>query len=376
MNILFYYLGSLSPETGGVARVNNILAKAFIKGGSSCYALASRDGDNYFTKGFYFPKYCSTIQQKQTYLSSICNEYKINLIIFSNPLSNQCVRILSAIKGEIPIIGHLHNSPKAEFSIVHPLKKYKFSRFAIFKNVAFYIKRINNRKEIAELAEIVSKIVILSPSYYKELLEISPAFETKIVSIPNPFIPKDYTYNVLNKKKQVLYVGRIEELQKRISSLLRIWKEVAELAPDWDLKIVGGGPQLQYWKNVAKKMGLVSYSFEGFQNPDKYYQESQIFLMTSSFEGFPMTLVEAMQFGCVPVAFNSFGALGDILSDGSNGLVIPAFNEKHYKKSVINLINDKQFLSNMSQNAVASTHQYEVDTLYPIWKKLIEEVVK
>ena len=48
---------------------------------------------------------------------------------------------------------------------------------------------------------------------------------------------------------------------------------------------------------------------KGQKNPEPYYNEASIFMMTSSFEGWGLTLTEAQQYGCVPLAFHSFASL-------------------------------------------------------------------
>ena len=59
------------------------------------------------------------------------------------------------------------------------------------------------------------------------------------------------------------------------------------------------------------------------KNPEPYYNEASIFMMTSSFEGWGLTLTEAQQYGCVPLAFRSFASLTDIITDKVNGFAIP-----------------------------------------------------
>lgn len=60
--------------------------------------------------------------------------------------------------------------------------------------------------------------------------------------------------------------------------------------------------------------------------------------MTSNFEGFPMVLTEAMQFGCVPVAFNSFEAIADIIIPEKTGELVTPFSIKEYKEKLSLLI--------------------------------------
>jgi glycosyltransferase involved in cell wall biosynthesis len=65
-------------------------------------------------------------------------------------------------------------------------------------------------------------------------------------------------------------------------------------------------------------MGLKRVNFEGYRNPQPFYKRASIFVMTSANEGFPMTLIEAQQNGCVPVVMNSFSALREIIQNNIN----------------------------------------------------------
>lgn len=56
--------------------------------------------------------------------------------------------------------------------------------------------------------------------------------------------------------------------------------------------------------------------FTGWQDPESFYRDASILCLTSDFEGWGMVLTEAMTFGAVPVAFNSYAAITDIIDDG------------------------------------------------------------
>lgn len=109
---------------------------------------------------------------------------------------------------------------------------------------------------------------------------------------------------------------------------MRIWEKVEKACPGWHLDIVGDGPDAELLKDSAQKLGLSRIVFHGFQNPGPYYSRASIFCMTSTFEGFGLVLVEAMQHGCVPIAFDSYPAVRDIISHGENGILIPPFRKK------------------------------------------------
>ena len=135
---------------------------------------------------------------------------------------------------------------------------------------------------------------------------------------------------------------------------------------------MGGGPDQSMYEQMVIDMQLNRVTFYGFQNPEGYYKKSEIFCMTSNYEGFGMVLVEAMQYGCVPFAFNSFASLTDVIDDGENGIIIPTFDEDEYAERIVKFANmsDAQQLT-FRRNAVEKSKTFSVEN---IGKKWIEKI--
>lgn len=135
------------------------------------------------------------------------------------------------------------------------------------------------------------------------------------------------------KEKMVLFVGRISQ-EKGVDKILEVWSGICheEKYKEWQLVIIGDGEKREQLEKYAIDMKLINYSFEGFQKPDGYYDKAKIFCMASSFEGFGLVLVEAMSYGVVPMAFNSFPNCSDIIDDNKNGILITPFSINEYRK--------------------------------------------
>ncbi len=95
--------------------------------------------------------------------------------------------------------------------------------------------------------------------------------------------------------------------------------------------------------------------------------------MTSIFEGFPMCLTEAMQFGCVPIAFDSFSAVYDIIKPGETGELVKSFDKKEYVGKLIHLIDDETYRKKLSKNAFQYVKRYDIANILPKWIELIEK---
>lgn len=180
-----------------------------------------------------------------------------------------------------------------------------------------------------------------------------------------------YTFDATLRDDWTPQVGRLDNPSKGVDRLLRIWEKVEKTYPDWHLDIVGDGPDADMLKDSAQKLGLSRIAFHGFQNPEPYYSRASVFCMTSTFEGFGLVLVEAMQHGCVPVAFDSYPAVRDIISHGENGILVPPFQEEIYSNALTSLINNPGELEKFSRHSLVTSRNFSSSNLAARWAAIL-----
>ena len=176
---------------------------------------------------------------------------------------------------------------------------------------------------------------VLSPSFielFKKFTGIKNP--TKLVAQTNPItidgsVQSEKITNVDKKEKEIIYVGRLDFVQKRVYRVIDTWNYLEERFPDWRLTIVGDGEDRENLENHVRYLGLKRVSFEGFQNPLNYYKRASMLLLTSDFEGFGLVIIEGMSFGVVPFVYGSYPAVYDIIDDNINGFILP-MTEKGY----------------------------------------------
>lgn len=220
------------------------------------------------------------------------------------------------------------------------------------------------------------KIVLLSESYipiYQRFINFYD--NSKFVAIPNSLsFNLNNEDSILNeKRKEVLIVTRFDDKQKRIILALQIWKKIEESKKfgDWILRIVGGGGKDELKiKQFAKKQQLKNVIFVGRQKPESYYRTASIFMMTSAFEGFPMTLGEAQQFGAVPIVFNTFSAVFDIIENDQNGIIIENNNLNLYCEELKNLMLNADKREKMAIACLESCQRFSEEKVIAQWEKL------
>lgn len=86
-----------------------------------------------------------------------------------------------------------------------------------------------------------------------------------------------------------------------------------------------------------------------------------------------MVLTEAMQCGTVPISFNSFASVTDIIDDGHNGMLVKPFSIKEYEQKLRRLMDNSALLKQMSEYAKQDIQKYSVENVVDKWEILFQE---
>ena len=227
--------------------------------------------------------------------------------------------------------------------------------------------------------ESCDRLVVLSKYYfdtYAYYAGVKPS--DKMTAIGNALRFKEYASaaDIAAKDKTVLVVARFDEDIKRISLMLKAWREIEANSQykEWKLQIVGDGRDKGFYEYLVRKWALQRVEFTGRQNPQEYYRKASLFLMTSTAEGWPMVLMEAVQMGVPVVAMDSFGSLHDIVTDGLNGRIVPNNDIAAFRKAMEELIYDELSRNQMSRNAVESSKRFTIDRIADAWLQLFRKL--
>lgn len=373
MNILFYE-NLLNPEKGGVQRVTYILAREFTQRCAfNCYVAHVENDD--FRDESVFKRVCYCNESPKL-LEEFIRKNKIDVVINQLARNYRDVELLSKIckKYNIKLISCLHISPNSS------LDSCRYSNICFFnewlrskiKRLILSIIRVDIR-ELRYAYQKSDRLVVLSPLYIKQISELLKVNSKKIVSIYNPLSFENS--NIDKKEKIVLVVSRMVENPKRISLVLKVWDSLQHQLSGWNLYIVGEGSHLPNYIKICLNKGLKNVHFVGRQDPRPYYEKATMFLMTSAFEGFGMTLIEAQQFGVIPIAFNTAPVFEDIINHGENGLLVPEGNIELYKKAIIEIANNIALRDKLAANAKISSFRFAPEVIANEWKKMLIPLV-
>lgn len=197
------------------------------------------------------------------------------------------------------------------------------------------------------------------------------------IVIPNPII-EGLPMRSTDPKKEIVAVGRLE-MPKNYPMLLEAFKIVNNRFPDYKLLIYGKGTYEDMLLAKVADLGLLEQvKFEGFRrNVHQCIKNSDIFVMTSDFEGMPNALMEAMAMGFPVVATDCpCGGPRMLIKDGVNGLLCPVNNSKVFAERIISLLLDSNLKKQCADNAKESMSCYSLDAIMNRWQSFLESSIE
>ena len=389
MSILFLLK---SFEIGGLEVVTSVLANkfvaeghdvtlwAFYKGKTSLEERLDKRVNLVYGHGFHSGK------ANVASLRNIIIEKNIQIAINQWGLPYIPAKTLKrAIRGlDVKTIAVYHNDPstngrlkEVEIAIEHcdnPIKlsllKFKLWTYRKITSASMrYIYRNSDR------------FMVLSQSFISHFENFTGKRNAqKLIVQTNPVTIKQpsETLDLNDKKKEVIYVGRLDYNQKRTYRIIETWALLEDIIPDWRLTIVGDGPERENLERLTRDLNLQHVRFEGFQRPEPYYKRASILILTSEYEGFPLVLAECMSFGVVPVVYGSYSAVYDIIKDGENGLIVKPqngeFKAEAMAKALEQAMTDEDKRHDMAEKSIATSQNYSLDVIYEQWEGLFNDL--
>ena len=248
-------------------------------------------------------------------------------------------------------------------SVKHKNIKYKriinFLYKLAYKNIDFIVCQSQDMKEdLVNNYGVFSKktIVINNPVDTKEVIKKSTEKTNKI---------DDSFFNIIS----VGHLTRQKGHALLISAICRLDDKRIKL------NIIGRGVLLNQLQQKVKDLKLESQvEFFGFEaNPFKFISKCNLFVLPSSFEGFPNALIEAGVIGIPLVANNCKGGINEIIND-TNGFV-SQYNSVEDLANKISLIRNKEYKSDIIKNDFITRFDISIISkkYYTFFKEIIDD---
>lgn len=377
MKILFYL--HQYPAFGGIETITSLWADYFSKKGHTIVIVSNRvrtasgfnaDVDSRVTH-FVMPD-DKVSKRNRMFLQKLIQEFKIGVVVFQDSYARIEDNLFPVNTNlEIRVVTVEHSSPYREIT----RKKGRLSLRELLGRLKFPLHKVLIAHQDATrrifLYNNSDYYVLLSSRFLGEFRAITGLKDLrKLRFIPNATRPPTYASDreLAVKEKTIVFVGSLVDA-KGCRYLLDAWRRIASDLPDWRLRIIGDGPLRSELE--AQASGLVGVTFEGYRTDVfEVFKKASIFAFPSIREGWGLVLVEAMSQGCVPICFNSYSAVYDIVDDGVNGFIVPTFDVEDYSKRLLELIQNPDKRQNLSRAAEVRARMFHPDLIAARWEEI------
>jgi glycosyltransferase involved in cell wall biosynthesis len=247
-------------------------------------------------------------------------------------------------------------------------------------------------REAPELARRMRLLPLLQKATYRRarrLAAVSPdvarfigglAGRDDVVVIPNPVDAREIRALAGSGDSPapgfvVCGVGTLTDY-KGYDVLLDALARAAPRLGEWTLRLVGDGPRRAELERTAQRLGIAGrVSFLGFvENPYPLLRDSSVFVQPSRFEGFGVTIVEALALR-VPVIASSSGGPAEVLDGGRYGLLVPPDDPDALADALVSVANDPDVRARLTARADAAVARYAPAEVASAVMRLVQETV-
>jgi glycosyltransferase involved in cell wall biosynthesis len=308
-------------------------------------------------------------------------------------------------KGTLVNLGQLFANEKGIFRAI---KKGKYIAHYLFENDIQTI--IDNRSRPTFIREVFTKWIYGNRKMYymihsaelslyfsgfgakylyqkaAKLVCVSKDIENKVqkkynfsntVTIYNPVV---FPESIAEKPKAIpeyyiLFFGRLEEEIKNFSLLLTAFKESKVYENGMKLLIIGDGSSKDFILAKILELKLENHvQVLPFQkNIAPYIQYAKCSILTSHFEGFPMSLVESLAAGTPVVSVDCETGPNEIIQSNFNGLLVENYNVNALAEVIKTMTEDEKLYQTCKNNAQKSVEHLSLKTIALQWKQLLSK---
>ena len=188
-----------------------------------------------------------------------------------------------------------------------------------------------------------------------------------VVPYPNP-----------NPEKVILAVGNLNRYKgKGFDNLLELATPVLLKNKAWKIQFVGAGTNgINKLKEISNKLQISDQiEFLGFvSNISSIMYNSEIFILTSIYEGLPMGLIEASSQGMACISYDCVSGPSDIITHNVNGILVEDQNRLQMREKLSELISNNELRNTIKKNALKSLKDFDIEIIHKKYLKIFSEI--
>jgi len=235
------------------------------------------------------------------------------------------------------------------------------------------VTRFGSRWFGRKLAARLSDLVVVLTKQDQSSWQAKYWLKNQVKVIPNPssIKLKDKAINEL-RTSTVISVGRYTD-QKGFDLLIQSWAAIDEnIRQAWQLKIIG--PNGSAKPDLVRQIEMLGINnvvlADTCENMAAEYDNADVYVMSSRYEGFGLTLIEAMSSGLPVVAFDCPMGPGEII-DNQYGIIVEKENTSALSEAISQLITDKALRYNLSEQSLLRAKDFSEQSIADEWQSTL-----
>jgi len=265
------------------------------------------------------------------------------------------------------------------FHAITRLREHRNTRFAM----TVHALEANYFKDMREYRNIIDGLVTTNRLSMRMAKEMGGIEDSRLYYAPYgvPIEDKSKKQHNESERLRIVWVGRLDETQKRVMDLIDILKSLDAMAVDYHLSIAGDGPQktellkgLREWRDTNK------VEFHGRLNKGELiqlYKENDILLLTSQWETGPIVAWEAVSAGCCIVSSRYIGSEAEkTLLDQETALLFEVGDTRSAAQKISTLRNKELRLKIQKNSRRLVTQRYSTSASLDAWENAFEQIIR
>ena len=219
----------------------------------------------------------------------------------------------------------------------------------------------------------VDLMVCLTERQRTDLEQRYPGLPLQVVHHP---VPPATDERAGDRPRRMIFLGRLAE-QKRLEHLVEILDRVRRQVPDVILEVYGSGPAEQDFRSRLEERGLSRWvDLAGFSHDAlAAFAGARVAVMTSRYEGLPLTLTEAMSVGTPWVAYDLNYGPAEVIRDQLDGFLVSPGDVDAAAAQIIRLLSDDDLARQMAHAAREVTGRFSRQRYRREWLEVLGRVI-
>jgi glycosyltransferase involved in cell wall biosynthesis/NADP-dependent 3-hydroxy acid dehydrogenase YdfG len=226
------------------------------------------------------------------------------------------------------------------------------------------------------LAKFATKIVCVSESDRQLAIDLGVVEADRVVTIHNG-IDVGIEVPVATSNPQTTQLIMVARFNKQQKDQVTLMKAIQQIDRDINVLFVGTGPDFEEAKNTAKELDIMSkVSFLGDRlDVPQLLAQSQIFVLSTHYEGLPISILEAMRAG-LPIIATNVNGIPEQVVDGKNGLLVERQDVAGLVQAITNLVDNPNLCQKMGYESVEKLQrEFTIDEMVASTKALYQSVI-